>query len=205
MFTLQCHTGGIAATNGYLITLGDRHLVVDAPEGMAAWVEHLGVTPEALWLTHQHFDHCQDAAALVQRFECPLVAFSDYSRDLTLESLLGLTTGLPFSVPPFQVTHHASESEPLEALGHFWQVLHIPGHSLDSLCFYQPEGHLLLGGDVLFRDGVGRTDFPGGSWSQLLHGIETKILPLPDETCLWPGHGSETTVGRERTQNPLLQ
>jgi glyoxylase-like metal-dependent hydrolase (beta-lactamase superfamily II) len=83
-------------------------------------------------------------------------------------------------------------------------LFHVPGHSPDSVCFYLPERGLLFGGDVLFLDGVGRTDFPGGSFQQLAAGIETHLWPLPDATVVYPGHGDDTTIGRERAENPFL-
>ena len=82
--------------------------------------------------------------------------------------------------------------------------MHIPGHSPDSLCFFQPELGIVFGGDVLFLDGVGRTDFPNGSSSQLIAGIKSKLLQLPDATQVLPGHGPATTIGREREENPFL-
>ncbi|NBT90836.1 MAG: MBL fold metallo-hydrolase [Verrucomicrobia bacterium] len=85
------------------------------------------------------------------------------------------------------------------------QLLHVPGHCPGSLCLYFPKTEQLYGGDVLFADGVGRWDLPGGSQELLLSGIRKKILPLPDSTIVYPGHGSSTTVGREKTSNPFLQ
>ncbi len=73
------------------------------------------------------------------------------------------------------------------------------------MCFYQPEEGIVLGGDVLFLDGIGRTDFPGGSLQMLLEGIQAKLLTLPDSVKIFPGHGPSTTIGREREQNQMLQ
>jgi glyoxylase-like metal-dependent hydrolase (beta-lactamase superfamily II) len=84
------------------------------------------------------------------------------------------------------------------------ELFHVPGHSPDSLCFYLPDQKILFGGDVLFLDGVGRTDFPGGSFEQLESGIENKLWPLPDDTKVFPGHGPATTIGRERLHNPFV-
>jgi glyoxylase-like metal-dependent hydrolase (beta-lactamase superfamily II) len=92
----------------------------------------------------------------------------------------------------------------IEVCGERVPLFHVPGHSPDSVCFYLPERGLLFGGDVLFLDGVGRTDFPGGSFQQLAAGIETHLWPLPDATVVYPGHGDDTTIGRERAENPFL-
>ncbi len=204
MLTLSSFTGGIAQTNGWLVRNGTHSMVIDAPEGMARWLEGQNAMPEALLLTHQHFDHVQDAAAIAARHACPVLAFAPYSTDLTLESLYSVISGGDFCVPAFEVTQLVKEGDTLTFLETEWQVLHVPGHSPDSLCFHAPAARCLFGGDVLFRDGVGRTDFPGGSWQTLLQGIQEHLLTLPDDTAVHPGHGPSTTVGRERLSNPFL-
>ncbi len=204
MFTLHSHTGGVAQTNGWLATSATGNLVIDAPEGMSAWLEARAVKVDALLLTHQHFDHVFAAGAIAARHGCPVFAFSPPSKALTLEELYRIVSGGSFSVPPFPVTDLVTDGTTLQLLGTSWTVLHVPGHSPDSVCFHAPEAGCLFAGDTLFRDGVGRTDFPGGSWAQLLRGIQEKLLSLPDSTAIHPGHGPSTTVGRERTSNPFL-
>ena len=204
MFSIAHFTGGIAQTNGYLFSRGDTHLVFDAPEGMAAWLATRNIQITALFLTHQHFDHVMDAAKIQSQHACPTLAFAPYSQDLTLEKLYGMFTGMQLSVPPFTVDQVLAEKTEVSIAGLRWDLLHIPGHSPDSLCFYRPEDAIVFGGDVLFLDGIGRTDFPGGGLQLLLQGIHSKLLTLPDATRVLPGHGPSTTVGREREQNPML-
>lgn len=86
-----------------------------------------------------------------------------------------------------------------------FRVLLVPGHCPGSLCFYSAGDELLFAGDVLFAGSIGRTDFPGGDQPLLIRGIREKILVLPDKTAILPGHGSPTTVGHERRNNPFLQ
>lgn len=204
MFTLSFFTGGVAQTNGYLLQAAEANLIVDAPEGMAQWIAAQDLKINALLLTHQHFDHVLDAAAIAEQHQCPVYAFSAYSTDLTLEKLYAAFTGAGISVRPFSVTHLLADQTEFRLGGIDWRALHIPGHSPDSLCFYSSADQVVLGGDVLFRDGVGRTDFPGGSWELLHQGIEQKLLPLDDSTRVYPGHGPDTTIGRERLANPFL-
>lgn len=204
MLEITTYTGGIAATNGHLLTLPGGTLLVDAPDGICAWLKKQKVKVEALFLTHQHFDHVLDAAAVRAEHGCRVYCFAPYSRELTLEVLYGAVTGSPFAVKPFEVDEVLEGKGQVEALGETWQLYHVPGHSPDSLCFHLPEQKLLFGGDVLFLDGVGRTDFPGGSTQQLLSGIEEKLFVLPDDTRVFPGHGDDTTIGRERMENPFL-
>lgn len=197
-------TGGIAQTNGYLLSLPGGSLLFDAPEGIAAWLAKRGEKVAALLLTHQHFDHVLDAAAVAQSHGCPVYAWSALSKELTLEALYGAVTGSSFSVPEFTVTHILAGLAEIQLLGQKIELLHVPGHSPDSLCFHLPDQKKLFGGDVLFLDGIGRTDFPGGSFQQLVNGIETKLWPLPDDTRVLPGHGPGTTLGRERSENPFV-
>lgn len=204
MSQITTYTGGIAATNGHLLSLPGGTVLVDAPDGIAAWLKKQNLRVDVLLLTHQHFDHVLDAAAVKAQHGCRVYAFAPFSRDLTLERLYGAVTGSSFSVPEFAVDEVLEGQSTLEALGATWGLHHVPGHSPDSLCFHLAAQNLLFGGDVLFLDGIGRTDFPGGSTELLLTGIETKLFPLPDETRVFPGHGDDTTIGRERAENPFL-
>lgn len=204
MTKLSSFTGGIAQTNGWLLELEQGALVFDAPDGMAAWLERKRVRPSSLLLTHQHFDHVLDAAAIQAAHGCPVLAWSPLSRALTLEDLYNQFAGGGVVVPEFEVSETLAGRSQIAAGGMPWSLLHIPGHSPDSVCFHQPDLGLVFDGDVLFMDGIGRTDFPGGSSSLLLGGIEEKLMPLPDATRVLPGHGPETTIGRERMENPFL-
>jgi glyoxylase-like metal-dependent hydrolase (beta-lactamase superfamily II) len=113
-------------------------------------------------------------------------------------------TGMRLVVEPFQVDELLEGKSEIEAAGVSWRMEHIPGHSPDSITFYCREEHVLFAGDVLFAGSIGRTDFPGGSMEELVQGIEEKLLPLPDETRVLPGHGPETSIGDERMNNPYL-
>ncbi len=201
---IQIYTGGIAATNSYLLTLPGGTLLIDAAGGVAEWLRAAGAKVDVLLLTHQHFDHVLDAAAVQKAHNCRIVAFSAFSRDLTLERLFGAVTGSSVSVPEFAVDELIEGKSDVEACGVTWKLYYVPGHSIDSVCFHGVSENTLFGGDVLFRDGIGRTDFPGGSTRMLLDGIRAKLLILPDDTLVYPGHGPTTSIGVERRQNPYL-
>lgn len=205
MLNLSFFTGGIAQTNGWVLSTPAGVLVVDAPEGMASWLEEQNLKVAALFLTHQHFDHVLDAKVIKERHGCPIYSFAGHSKALTLETLLSAATGMGWAVEPYEVDHLLEGKESVELAGISWKLFHIPGHSPDSLCLYDAEGGVLFGGDVLFAGSIGRCDFPGGSMKTLVQGIREKLLPLPDETRIFPGHGPETTVGEERADNPYLE
>ncbi|MFO1436726.1 MAG: MBL fold metallo-hydrolase [Verrucomicrobiaceae bacterium] len=201
---IETYTGGIAATNGHLLRLPGGTVLVDAPEGVADWLDAAGVKVDALLLTHQHFDHVLDAAKVRSRHGCRVISWAAHSVNLTLERLFGAVTGTSMAVTPFEVDELVEGKSSVEACGVTWRLFHVPGHSPDSVCYLWEEQKLLFGGDVLFRDSIGRTDFPGGSMRQLVEGIQTKLLTLPDDTLVYPGHGPHTSIGVERRENEYL-
>lgn len=205
MLQLETYTGGIVETNGHLLRMPRFNLLVDAPQGVARWLESQNVKVNALFLTHQHFDHVMDVAAVKERHGCPVYAWTDFDRNLTLEKFFGAMAGSAFSVPEFTVDHVLKEQTEVTVGDQVWKLQHIPGHSPDSLCFWLGDENLLFSGDVIFSGSLGRSDFPGGSHQQLVTGIQEKLWSLPEVTQVFPGHGPETTLGEERRSNPFLQ
>lgn len=201
---VSLYTGGMAMTNGWLVQTSTGTIAVDAPEGMAAWLHDRGVTVSTLLLTHQHYDHVQDAALIQREHGARVLSFAANSRELTLEILLEAATGMPFRVDPFRVDELLEGRTQVEAAGVNWRLEHIPGHSPDSVTFHCKEEGILFAGDVLFAGSIGRTDFPGGNMEQLVRGVIEKLLSLPDATRVLPGHGPKTTIGAERMNNPYL-
>ena len=201
---LTTYTGGICATNAFLLETPDGNLLVDAPEGVSAWVAARGVRIDHLLLTHQHFDHVLDAAALQAAGAC-LHAMEDYSDEFTLESL-SRKWGMPVPVVPYRIDQRLlpDPTRPVSLCGLQFTLYHVPGHAVDSVVFYLPEFELAFSGDTLFAGSIGRTDLPGGSHQLLLDGIARHLLTLPPPTRLLPGHGPTTTVADEAAQNPSL-
>ena len=196
------YCGGLAATNAYLVDLGGHRLAIDAPEGFLDFLKKL--KPDSLLLTHGHWDHIWDAADLAEWAGCPVFYHPD-TAFLCLEPDSMLAFGLPQRLRPVRATQFLGESEPLPTSWDGAKLLLVPGHCPGSLCLYLPSSGQLYGGDVLFANGVGRWDLPGGDRVQLLAGIRKKILTLPGNTVVFPGHGPATTVAREKSSNPFLQ
>ncbi|QJE94602.1 MBL fold metallo-hydrolase [Luteolibacter luteus] len=199
----ESFTGGFVQTNAYLVETPDGgRLLIDAPMGAAGWLEAKGIRPTALLLTHQHYDHVEDAAA-VAALGAKVYAFAPYSTVLTLEERVR-AWGLPIEVTPYSVDQLLEGSAELEIGNLKIQLAHVPGHSTDSVTFYLPERGELYAGDTLFAGSIGRADLPGGNMGQLVDGIREKLFVLPDETRVFPGHGPATTIGAERAENPYV-
>ena len=199
---IHCFTGGMVQTNAYLLESTEGNLLVDAPEGVATWLESKGVSVDALLLTHQHYDHVTDAASL-QKKGVRIHAFSPYSPALTLEDA-ARAWGMPISIMPFEVDSPIDINTPLKLCGAEIHSSHVPGHSTDSVTFYLPQANVVFAGDTLFAGSIGRTDLPGGSTTQLIDGIRRHLLTLPPQTTVFSGHGPHTTIGDELADNPFL-
>lgn len=202
--TIHRFTGGFAQTNSYLVDAGSGRVLVDAPEGAAEWLREGGLDPDVLFLTHQHFDHTMDAAAVVEEWGVQVYAHSAFSKSLGLAELFASFSGMSIAVPEFHVdVVLGSEAGKVELVGEEFGLLHVPGHSQDSLCLHHSAGGLLFSGDTLMAGSIGRPDLPGGDQRVLVSGIREKILALPGATVVYPGHGGPTTVAEEQG-NPFL-
>lgn len=201
---------GPLQTNGYLLTepkTGEA-VLIDAPLGIADLIRPKlaqdGCKLAALWLTHGHFDHMQDAARLKREFGVRVVAHRDdadlIERPESMEAFMGAKLGLE----GVQVDQWIAGGDKLTALGREFEVRHVPGHCPGNVLFYQPEARVAVVGDALFAGGVGRWDLPGGDFDVLARSIREQIYTLPDETVVLPGHGPRTTVADEKEGNPFV-
>ena len=195
---IRSATFGPFATNCYIVWEDPgQALLIDAgflPEAIAAKAGSLGVEVRAILITHGHGDHMVGAETLRGLFACPL-----YYPEADLPYATGDFLGERYPVP--QPTHLLRGGERLAIAGVVVDVLAVPGHTPGHLAFR--IGDDLFAGDCLFRDSIGRTDLEGGDAQTLLRSLSA-LLQLPDATRVHPGHGPETTIGRERWENPFL-
>jgi hydroxyacylglutathione hydrolase len=201
---LRIHTGGFTFTNGYLLTGPGGNLAIDAPEGMADWLERSGIRLQALLLTHWHFDHVVDAARLAREHGCDIYAWGPSDPVTRLEVHLKIWSGVDFAVENYPVQHVLAGKSELSIAGRDFRIAHVPGHSPDSLVYIEEKEHRIFSGDTLMQDGIGRSDFPDGDGPLLVRGIKAKILTLPEDWAVYSGHGRPTTVGAEKAGNPYL-
>lgn len=150
--------------------------------------------------THCHVDHIAGANIAIEKLGLPL-EICPLGKNM-LGNVGPIAAAFGYTVSKIKEGGYLSEGDIVNIGKTKFSILHCPGHSPDSLCFYT-DG-VLIGGDVIFKGSLGRTDLPGGNTEQLMNSITEKIYLLPDETTIYPGHGPETTLGTEKKQNPYL-
>ena len=184
----------------------DRALMVDPGEEadkLLGAIEALGVTLDAILLTHTHFDHVGAVAPVAKATGAPV-----YCPKLEVPVLQDIMAFVPWpGFGPYESwdpEETVEGGEQLELAGFTIDVVFTPGHSPGHVTYAIPAEHALFSGDVLFQGSVGRTDLPGGDWPTLGRSIQSLLDAYPDETTVHPGHMGLTTLGRERASNPFL-
>jgi glyoxylase-like metal-dependent hydrolase (beta-lactamase superfamily II) len=176
----------------------------DNIEDILAILEKHGLRVKAIVITHAHIDHIGGAAKLKAASGAPVLmnqADQELYDHLDVQaSWLGMETPSPTDIDDAARDGDVLTLGPAE-----FRVLHTPGHTQGSISLWIPAENKLIAGDTLFRDSIGRTDLPGGNPRQILRSIEDKLLGLPEETVVVPGHGPNTTIGREKERNPFLR
>lgn len=176
----------------------------DEEEELFSKIEELALNPTYLINTHCHLDHVFGNAAVAQRYGLELGIHALEAPVLAAAPAVNAAYGLPpFPTSP-EAGYFLHEEDTLTLGRATFELFLTPGHSPGSLCFYNAADGYLIAGDVLFAGSVGRADLPGGDFPTLIESIRGQLLPLPDETIVYPGHGPATTIGQERYNNPFL-
>ncbi|MFC0240206.1 MBL fold metallo-hydrolase [Rhodopseudomonas telluris] len=175
----------------------------DVPEILAA-IEKVGVSVEAIWLTHGHIDHVGGAADLRDALKVQIIG-PHRDDQFLLENVVnsGRSFGID-GVRDVTTDRWLDQGDSVEVGELKFQVLHCPGHSPGSVVFFNDAMRFALVGDVLFAGSVGRTDLPGGNHATLITSITDKLLPLGDDVGFICGHGPGSSIGQERQTNPFL-
>jgi len=176
----------------------------DNIEDILAILEKHALRVKAIVITHAHIDHIGGAAKLKTATGAPVLMNQDdqelYDHLDVQASWLGMETPTHTAIDDA-----ARDGDVLTLDTTEFRILHTPGHTQGSISLWIPAENKLIAGDTLFRDSIGRTDLPGGNPRQILRSIEDKLLVVPEETVVIPGHGPNTTIGREKERNPFLQ
>ena len=198
-FQQNCYVVGDEETGaGAIVDPGDEAARI------ALAVEQTNLEISQILITHTHIDHVGAVASLGDEYSCQVLMHAEAEPMLGQLPTQAMMMGLRFGEVP-TVDRHIEDEEVIEVGGLQLRSLYTPGHAPGHIAFYIESEGLLLSGDALFAGSVGRVDLPGGSMEILMRSIEERLLTLPDETRVYPGHGPETTIGNERVHNPFLQ
>lgn len=198
---------GIISTNCYLVINEEtkQTVVIDpaaCPSYLMGHIKSEGLQVEAILLTHGHFDHIMGIGDLRREFPVPVYAHEG-DRETLLDPFLNLSISYTDGYT-FDGATHVRDGQTLELAGASFQVIHTPGHTPGGVCYYLENEKVLFSGDTLFQNSVGRTDFPNSSMSDLIRSLREKVMALPDDVKVYPGHMGETTIGHERKHNPFI-
>ena len=198
---------GMIGTNCYVVSNENTKecFIVDpavCDRNVISYIETEGLSLKAILLTHGHFDHATGAGELAQLLHIKI--YAQEKEKETLENPQLNLSGWQGSKLVFYADEYLKDEQEIDLAGFHIRVFLTPGHTVGGCCYYFPYQNTLFSGDSLFQTSIGRTDFPKGSASQLIHAIREKLMPLPDETAVYTGHGDMTTIGTERMYNPYL-
>ena len=199
---------GLVRTNCYIVYSEEtkKAVIIDPAADSRRIMEEisgLGVVPEAVLLTHGHFDHMLAAESLKNGYQIPICV---HKADAELVKHPDLNCSEQFLHMAYAISanEELEDGQELRFLDGAFTVLSTPGHTEGSCCYYAKEDNILFSGDTLFQGSVGRTDLPTGSAAKLVNSIREKLFVLPEDTLVLSGHGDQTTIGEEKQYNPYV-
>lgn len=174
------------------------------PSSMIRYIEASQLQPREVLLTHAHLDHIAGLADLRRKWPDLSIRIHAAEKDFLTDPMLNLSIVLPEPIVAPRATGFVEHGDVLDLAGVRCEVRHTPGHSPGGVTYYFPQHDVAIVGDTLFRDSIGRFDFPTSDQRTLFKSIEEQLLTLPDDTRILPGHMEESTIGREKRWNPYL-
>ena len=202
---IECLTTGSFYTNSYIISNDNKECIIVDPglnyKEASNYIKSK-YKPKAILITHAHIDHIDgiqyfmDLPIYIHKLDEEAL----YDTDIALYPIFGRIC--PFSKGDLNI-HLVNDLDEFELIGYKFSVLHTPGHTRGSVCYYYDD--ILLSGDTLFQGSIGRTDFPTGSYTKIIESLKRIIDTYPENTIVYPGHGSKTSIRIEKDYNPYIQ
>lgn len=210
MYKMSSVTTGLVATNCFSIINEDTKeaIMIDASGNPKHLLEDIVIAeakPVAILLTHAHFDHIDSVDMIRSEFPDIEVIIGKNDEELMENPNLNLSMAFMGDLVSVKADRTVNDGEVINLIGIRIECIEVPGHTKGGMCYYMPELSALFDGDTLFHGSVGRSDFPTGDSQLLLDSIRGKLFTLPDETKVFPGHDSETTIGWEKENNMFFQ
>ena len=196
--------------NCYCLRKNDQStacLLIDpglTPEPLVQFLKHNNLTPEFIIITHGHADHIGGVETVREYWPNVKTAISKIDAEMLTSPLKNLSLLADGMVQARPAEVCFTNERYFEAAGLRFEIIYTPGHTPGGICLYNSDEGVLFTGDTLFAGSVGRSDFPGGSHTELIEGIKSKLLILPEQTKVYPGHGPATTLRAEKRHNPFL-
>lgn len=198
---------GVCQTNCYFVYEEGKNSAIvfdpaDKGEYIYSGLKEKGFSVEAIFLTHGHFDHIWGVEALKELSGAEVYACEE-EREVCENADINVSasTGRPCQI---KADKYVRDGEEITVAGMTCRLIATPGHTKGSCCYYFEDAKLLISGDTLFQESVGRTDLPTGSMGTLVRSIKEKLMPLPEDVKVYPGHGEATSIGYEKENNPFL-
>ncbi len=205
--TASLTVGELAVNCWFLVNEDRKEALVfdpgDEAERIRSYAEQKGWKIAGILLTHGHADHMGGAEELKRLTEAEIYALAE-EEPLLKNGKTNLSVFIMRRVITMEADEYVRDGQELTLSGIRLKVLRTPGHTPGGCCFYCEEAGCVFAGDTLFQGSVGRSDFPGGSMSELVRSVKEKLFPLPDDTKVSPGHGEETTIAFEKQYNPFV-
>ncbi|OFX43660.1 MAG: MBL fold hydrolase [Bacteroidetes bacterium GWA2_30_7] len=173
-------------------------------ETLLQFISDNNLKPVKIIITHCHVDHILGNKFISEKFNIPIQANQSDIPLLNASVEYGSVYGFDVEQSPL-ISKTIDDNDIIKFGNSSLKAFHVPGHSPGSLCFYNESSKILVSGDVLFDGSIGRTDLPGGNYNELISGIKNKLLVLSDDVKVYPGHGSYTSIGKEKKFNPFLK
>lgn len=201
---------GSYQTNSYILTADESSqfcVIIDTGLQNSELIEYLhnaSLTPEALILTHGHADHIAGVRDLRKEFPDIKVAIHTDDAEMLVNPIKNLSALAGVNIKSDPADRLLEDGQEISFANIDLKVIHTPGHTPGGISLYNSVDQVVFSGDALFAGSIGRTDFPGGNQTKLIQSIKEKLLPLPGQTKVYPGHGTSTMITLEKTGNPYL-
>ena len=212
MITIRKFVFNPFSENTYVVFNEEKNAVIIDPgmyyeeeeKAVDSFIVSNGLKLEAIWHTHSHLDHMFGTGYVSRKYNLdPIIYEKDLDTYQNFERVCAMY-GVPIRNMPPEKVQFMDVKKGLHLGNTSFSVLFVPGHAPGHVVFHHSPSNLLINGDCLFRESIGRTDLPGGNHAQLISSIKNKLFTLPDNTTVYSGHGPETTIGHEKANNPFI-